>query len=998
MPRQPIDPDKLRRFFECQANGADFMTAAMTSGISPATAQKYQDALAGIGEPWRIKAVQRAIEAFPSRDQWGPRDEFVYEPSSTTILDPIPKSELSTEALNALYDIEYFAERYFGFKLAPWQKMAAEEIIKLLGTDQKEYACINVAPGSGKPVSVDALVQMGDGSYKRLGDVQIGDYVITHMGRPRKVTEVFDQGWLEAVEVTDDYGRKTVAALDHPFMTEWGWIAAAELDGYAGKTVQAEIVTGTYLKEEEFRLAGYFVGDGSSVGGNARFTCGSPSVKEDIEYCAKTLGWTPRTVREGPNSCDIRLVQGEGKGRGHRGKGSVQFWLREAGLYGVYSGQKQVPPWVFKGPNSHVAQFIGAYFDCDGTVAADGNGIEFFSTSWDLLSQTQSLLTRLGINSSLVQKKGRYKGEVHLSWRLRVQDRARFAAIIPLHNDARAKRVRLALESRPSGRGPFGELSTKPVGKVECKCLTVEEDHSFTANDFVVSNTAFFTLVIPSWLICKDRTIRGMTGHVGANIAKQEVDNLRRTLERDVPMRATDSDLKWGTGKDAVATLAEDYGRFKPLPSENAPWRAEYFTVAQLGGIPTAEKERTWSAFGYTSSYIGTRVNFAVWDDADDADKVSDLTRDQIKRKWDDVAEKRIEPGGLLVLQGQRLGGDDLYRHVLDKRAMPDDIDDLDSTEESEWPKMYKHIVFKAHYQDKCKGKLTHKRTSPPWPEGCLLVPTRISWSDLQKERLNNPKGFETLYQQEDIARKHVLVQSQWITGGTDPDTGEEYIGCWDEDRGLCEWPRGLVGSLFSIATVDPSPSNQWAIQWWAVHPDSGQRFLLDLIASPLTAPDVLDWNVNKNDWTGILQEWQQRSVFLGLPISHWIIEANAAQRFILQYEHVKRWRMKYSVDIIPHQTNVNKSDKDYGVWSLAPHYRYGRVRLPGTVHARQVVQRLVNEVTRYPDARYDDQVMANWFMEWNLPNLTIRSMNEDAVYERPSWASNLAGRLLVRK
>ena len=139
-----------------------------------------------------------------------------------------------------------------------------------------------------------------------------------------------------------------------------------------------------------------------------------------------------------------------------------------------------------------------------------------------------------------------------------------------------------------------------------------------------------------------------MTGHVGANIAKQEVDNLRRTVETDVPMRATDSDLKWGIGKDAVATLAEDFGRFKPLPAENAPWRAEYFTVAQLGGIPTAEKERTWSAFGYTSSYIGTRVNFAVWDDADDADKVFNLTRDQIKRKWDDVAEKRIEPGGLL--------------------------------------------------------------------------------------------------------------------------------------------------------------------------------------------------------------------------------------------------------------------------------------------------------------------------------------------------------------
>lgn len=657
MPKPPIDPEKLRRFFENQANGATFMQACLESGISPATAQKYQDALfKGIGEAWRIKAAKQAVEGFPKMDQWGPRDEFEYD-KPESILDPIPRSKLSTEALNSLYDIQLFAERYFGFKLAPWQKMAAEEIIKLLDTPEKEYACINVAPGSGK--------------------------------------------------------------------------------------------------------------------------------------------------------------------------------------------------------------------------------------------------------------------------------------------------------------------------------------------------TAFFTLVIPAWLICRDRTIRGMTGHVGANIAKQEVDNLRRALERDVPMRATDSDLKWGTGKDAVATLAEDYGRFKPLPSENAPWRAEYFTVAQLGGIPTAEKERTWSAFGYTSSYIGTRVNFAVWDDADDADKVSDLTRDQIKLKWDQVAEKRIEPGGLLVLQGQRLGGDDLYRHVLDKRALPDDIDDLDETSQSEWPPMYKHIVFKAHYQDKCKGKATHKRSSAPWPDGCLLVPTRISWADLQKERLNNPKVFETSYQQEDIARKHVLVQELWIKGGVDPDTGEEYIGCWDDDRGICEWPKGLSGDKYSIATVDPSPTNQWAIQWWLYHPDSEQRFLLDLIDSKLTAPDVLDWNTGLNDWTGVMQEWQLRSIFLQLPITHWVIEANAAQRFILQYEHVKRWRQKYSVDIIPHQTSVNKSDKDYGVWSLAPHYRYARVRLPGTTHARSVVQKLVNQVTRYPDARYDDQVMASWFMEWNLPRLSI-SHTDITTYERPSWASSLTGRFFA--
>ena len=95
MPRQPIDPDTLRRFFECQANGAGFMEACLTSGISPATAQKYQKCLdTGIGEPWRLKAVKQAIEAFPDRNSWGQHDDRLVEEgeyTSTTILDPKPQ-------------------------------------------------------------------------------------------------------------------------------------------------------------------------------------------------------------------------------------------------------------------------------------------------------------------------------------------------------------------------------------------------------------------------------------------------------------------------------------------------------------------------------------------------------------------------------------------------------------------------------------------------------------------------------------------------------------------------------------------------------------------------------------------------------------------------------------------------------------------------------------------------------------------------------------------
>ena len=54
-------------------------------------------------------------------------------------------------------------------------------------------------PRHSKPVSVDALVLMADGSRKRLGDVVVDDSVITHMGSAHRVEAVHEQGVLDKI-------------------------------------------------------------------------------------------------------------------------------------------------------------------------------------------------------------------------------------------------------------------------------------------------------------------------------------------------------------------------------------------------------------------------------------------------------------------------------------------------------------------------------------------------------------------------------------------------------------------------------------------------------------------------------------------------------------------------------------------------------------------------------------------------------------------------------
>jgi hypothetical protein len=191
--------------------------------------------------------------------------------------------------------------------------------------------------------------------------------------------------------------------------------------------------------------------------------------------------------------------------------------------------------------------------------------------------------------------------------------------------------------------------------------------------------------------------------------------------------------------------------------------------------------------------------------------------------------------------------------------------------------------------------------------------------------------------------------------------------------------------------SCDPSPTNNWAIEWWLYNEPSELRYLIDIYRGKLDAPDFLDFNHQTQSFTGIMEEWQATSVRLGRPITTWIVEVNAAQRFLLQYDHIQRWKRKWGVDVIPHTTGRNKSDENYGVETIAPHYRFGRVRLPGNDEAMPKTMKLIDEVTRWTKdgaLRSDDCIMAHWFFEWQLPY--IQRPNRQAVKMwRPSWIAS---------
>jgi hypothetical protein len=507
-----------------------------------------------------------------------------------------------------------------------------------------------------------------------------------------------------------------------------------------------------------------------------------------------------------------------------------------------------------------------------------------------------------------------------------------------------------------------------------------------------VGKSTFWTLDLPAWLICRDRAIRIQIGSSAQSTAQNYTQQLRREFERVVPLEASDDDKQKGLALDAVACLSDDFGVFRPPRGEL--WTAEAFVVKQLGDHAKGDREPTVRSLGRDTKFLGNRCKVALWDDlVDERNTKTAEARDDMKVWFPKYAESRVEPGGVIVLQGQRLHPDDLYAWAADVKVTEfgEDPDDESWGVPVGIRPQYVHIKYKAHYDDLCRGEHNPRTARPYDPEkpddsGCLLDPRRLTYRDCMMVKDKDRRLWTISYQQEDIDPQSVLVNPVWIDGGRDPETGEEFIGCWNRDRSMasiCDergdlrsaLPPGLSPPWLSVITADPSPTKYWSIQWWLIHYGTQRRFLIDHARRVMGANDFLDYLIYEQRHDGLLEEWHDRSKRLGAPISHVVVEQNAAQRFLLQSDTVRTWGQTRNVIFVPHDTYQNKTSPEFGVQALIPQtYRFGMVDLPaGDSTSKGRSMALRNEVTTYTTAREattTDCLMAQWFMEITYPRL----------------------------
>lgn len=635
-----------------------------------------------------------------------------------------------------------------------WHADALCDHLSFVTMGEIRFLMINVPPRHSKPCWEDEFVVEKDRGSIALKEIKRGDLILTHRGRFRRVRKVHRQGILPTVRISTARGRSLVVAPDHPLLTTNGWKNAGDLIvGDILAVVRPQESSGSAtVTAEEARLLGYLIGDGSLLY-NIAFTNSDPLTLDDFESCAAACGFITRRTRT-RSTWTVKL---KSKRHGTRWKsgdvGAVRQWLRGFGLDRTSSYTKHVPTRIFGANEELIAQFVGAYWACDGFIAKRGcarNGtvrtdshVGCDSVSETLIRGMQRLLSRLGINGHVRRKVANLKTAKqpngYVSWALHITNMdavARFGAAVPIAH-AKGKLLRRS-------RADFDRLydddtvtAVEPHLPLPCRCLTVDEDSSFTAQDLAVHNTMLASVLWPVWHWLHKPGEQFLTGSVDDTLATDASILSRRLMESE-----------W------FQTLYP--GELELYSDEN---RAGMFRNTKGGYRQTASMQGRITGVGGTIQLL---------DDPHDAKKVeSDVVRLGAIATHDNAWRSRLNNPNKAqkVYIGQRTHDNDIFGHVLEQEGQ-------------RWVNLILAEEFNpsrrciTYFNDGHGPKLDKKIFEDPRTlENELLDPKRFSKETAENEKgIMSERAWEAQYNQNPVGTGGLILKRHWWRSWVQPD------------------------------------------------------------------------------------------------------------------------------------------------------------------------------------------------------------------------------------
>lgn len=485
-------------------------------------------------------------------------------------------------------------------KLRRHQRNAVARIV------QDGRALLDHVVGAGKAGSLDSKLLTPDG-WVRMGDIKVGDYVISHDGTPTLVEAIFPQGDKEIFKVIFSDGSSTECCDEHLWLTwnyqersysqrmlklgkqwECGMPKVRPLseirhtlvsDHLGAKNHSIPMVQPVQFNERHIPLDPYLVG--ALIGdGHIGEKAVSISGADDEVFYELNL---PEGVRARENGDKTRCKSLHLVGT-VPGKNPALDALRELGLTGKLSHEKFVPDaYKFNTADIRLAVLRGL-MDTDGWVEKAGKTTAFTTVSRQLADDVTFLVQSFGGVALLTEKRPKYshKGEKRdgrVAYRLTIKMPA---DINPFH----ISRKRDAVVAKTSYAPARYIVSVESIGMKPAQCIRVEHpSHLYVTDDFIVTHNTY-TVIAAAMELKRTGLAKKPMIAVPNHLVKQWAADFYRLYPGANILTATKKDFeranrrkflaKIATGNwDAVIMAHSSFGFIKPEPEFEIRFNAE---------------------------------------------------------------------------------------------------------------------------------------------------------------------------------------------------------------------------------------------------------------------------------------------------------------------------------------------------------------------------------------------------------------------------------------
>lgn len=370
--------------------------------------------------------------------------------------------------------------------------------------------------GTGKAQPLDVKIITPDG-WKLMGDIRVGDQVITKTGETTTVEVVFPQGEKEIFRVvfsdgssteccdehlwlTQTYQERTAAVNERRFGRDWhsakpkvrplSEIRQTLVAPHLGaKNHSIPVVEPVQLRRRTVPLdpylLGILLGDGCMSHASVTITSADEEIvdglvlPDNIELRRyETKGRCPTWA--------LRMKKQSGFGA-NRAPNPAVVVLEQLGLTGKLSKDKFIPDvYLFNDIDARIALLQGL-MDTDGHASKKGHSVYFYTGSDRLAEGVSALVQSLGgtVRRTMKSPTYRHNGEVRLGALAHILCISLPPQIAPFRLSRKASRVKPRTKYQPIRY----IIAVEPVGRKPAQCIRVSHpSHLYVTDDFIVTH------------------------------------------------------------------------------------------------------------------------------------------------------------------------------------------------------------------------------------------------------------------------------------------------------------------------------------------------------------------------------------------------------------------------------------------------------------------------------------------------------------------------------